>query len=438
MSRRLSKNNKETINMHFRQSTLIEGKEVFPTVRHIQFRGSNFELGRQLAELNIANHGDFLEKHRAADPVYARVQKEYLKRHWPAQWERARGAASAYGADPEDDGYDFSTLWYNMDLPLRPGCSNAFYPPHRSADGHTYLSRNFEFSTGTLADVAGVPLPPEINAQFAAMMGEPYIMEWQPTDGGYASWAMHSNDLLGGAFDGINSADLAVALMADETAMGTLHEPHMGHAGKVGINELQIVRLLLDSCATTAEAKHLLLNVKHFYAFVPCHYIIADASGDSFVFQFSHGRNHERILEGGGEAQVCSNHATIQSPNGEIPPLTLATNSEWRYAMLQTRVKRQERFTPTEIRANSAAVSISRLTELLLADPSFRTIAANVDSRTLWYTLYDLTAGQVEVDFYLSSALTESGEYVERRSKVFSFAAPENVGAVARIGLEAA
>ena len=411
--------------MHFQQSTLVKGKEIFPTVRHIQYRGTNFELGRQLAELNIANHGDSLEKHRVVNPVYARVQREYLQRNWPAHWERARGAASAFGADPEDDRYDFSVLWYNMDLPLRPGCSNAFYPPHRSSDGHAYLSRNYEFSTGTLADVAGIPLPPEVNAQFAAMMGEPYIMEWQPTDGGYTSWAIHSNDLLGGAFDGMNSAGLAVALMADETAMGTLHEPHMGPTDKVGIGELQIVRLLLDSCATVAEAKHLLLGVKHFYQFVPCHYIIADGSGDSFVFQFSLGRNHERFLEGGGEAQVCSNHAILDSQNGEIPPLTLATNSEWRYATLQARVKERERFTPAEMRANSAAVSVSQLTRLLLEDPGFRTIAANVDSRTLWYTLYDLTSGQVEVDFYLASSLTKTGEYLEQRSEIFSFAVPE-------------
>jgi hypothetical protein len=424
--------------MPFHQSTLVTGKESFPTVRHIQFRGTNFELGRQLAELSIANHGDSLAKHHVADPLYARAQQAYLQRNWPALWERARGAASAFGADAKDDRYDFSVLWYNVDLPLLPGCSNAFYPPHRSSDGHAYLSRNYEFSTGTLADVAGIPLPPEINAQLAAMMGEPYIMEWQPTDGGYASWAVHSNDLLGGAFDGMNSAGLAVALMADEGAMAKVYEPQMGPTEKVGIGELQIVRLLLDSCATVAEAKQLLLGVKHLYEFVPCHYIIADASGESFVFQFSVGRNKERILEGGGEAQVCSNHTSIDATDGEMPPLTLATNSEWRYATLQARVAEQERFTPAEMRANSAAVSVSQLTRLLLADPDFRTIAASVDARTLWYTLYDLTSGAVEIDFYLASSFSEDGAYVERRSEIFSFVVPEQIEEAARVGLAAA
>lgn len=421
--------------MHFQQLTLIKGKEIFPTVRHIQYQGTNFDLGRQLAELNIVNHGDSLEKHRVANPVYARAQREYLQRNWPIQWERACGVASAFGVDPEDDRYNFATLGYNMDLPLRPGCSNAYYPPQRSANGHAYLSRNYEFSTGSIADVAGIPLPPEIRAQMAAMMGEPYIMEWQPTDGGYASWTMHSNDLLGGAFDGLNSAGLAVALMADEGTIRTLHEPHMGLADKIGINELQIVRLLLDTCASVDEAKNLLLSLKHFYEFVPCHYIIADASGDSFVFQFSHGRNHERIFEGGGEAQVCTNHAILHSQNGEIPPLTLANNSEWRYAVLRERVNSQEQFTPAEMRANSAAVSVSQLTQLLLDNPDFRTIAASADSRTLWYTLYDLTTGQIEVDFYLASSLTETGEYIEQRSEIFSFLTPGRIDEAAKVEL---
>ena len=141
-------------------------------------------------------------------------------------------------------------------------------------------------------------------------------------------------------------------------------------------------------------------------------------------------------MEGDGEAQVCSNHAIIDSQNGEIPPLSLANNSEWRYATLQARVNDRERFTPAEISANSAAVSISQLTRLLLQNPGFRTIAANVDSRTLWYTLYDLTVGQVEVDFYLASSLTENGEYIEQRSEIFNFAVPGKREVAASAGLE--
>lgn len=416
--------------MEYQQNILIDGERVFPLLRHVRMQGSNFEIGRQLAELNIVNHGDRLENHRVQDPLYTRVQREYLRRNWPILWARARGAATAFGVDPEDERYDFFNLWYNVDPPPIPGCSNAFYPPRRTENGHTYLSRNYEFSTGTFSDVLGINLPPEMKAQMKAMMGEPYIMEWQPTDGGYASWAIHSNDLLGGAFDGINSAGLTVALMADEEAMGTMYEPHMGPPQAIGIGELQIVRLLLDTCATVDEAKITLLSSKQFYQFVPCHYIIADASGASFIFENTPGRNHEIILDGGGNPQVCTNHQVNRYQNGTIPELTMENNSQWRYATLQARIKAPRKFTVEDIRSNSAAVGVGQLVKLMQENPLSRSIAANVNSRTLWYTLYDLTERRIEIDFYLDSEITPEGEYKEERSQILSFHVPQKQQAI--------
>ena len=155
-----------------------------------------------------------------------------------------------------------------------------------------------------------------------AMMGEPYIMEWHPADGGYASWTIHVNDVLGGAFDGINSAGLAVALMADEEAMGELYEPQGEFVRAVGVGELQIVRLLLDTCATVEEAKQTLLSIKHYYQYVPCHYMIADASGNSFIYENSTGRNQSIILDGAKKPQVCTNHQVYKQKISDSPELT--------------------------------------------------------------------------------------------------------------------
>lgn len=407
--------------MEYQQQVLIDGEGVFPLLRHVRLRGTNFEIGRQLAEINIANHGDRLEKHRAADPVYARARRRYFQEHYPILWQRMQGVAAAFDADAEDDRYDFSSLKYNVDLPLRPGCSNAFYPPHRTADGHAYLSRNYDFSTGSLSDLVGLQLSPEVRAQMKAMMGEPYIMEWQPTDGGYASWAMHSNDVLGGTFDGINSAGLAVALMADEEAMGVVFEPHSEGIRAVGVDELQILRMLLDTCATVDEAKALLLTVKQFYQYVPCHYIIADASGKSFVFENSMGRNHSVIIDGSGEAQVCTNHEVHRHPVVEMPRLTLETNSQWRYATLESRIAAQQKHTPEDIRANNLAVGVRHLSQAMKDNPGFRSIAVSMNARTLWYALYDLTERRVEIDFFLNSTANDDGTYNEDRSPVYTY-----------------
>ena len=57
----------------------------------------------------------------------------------------------------------------------------------------------------------------------------------------------------------------------------------------------------------------------------------------------------------------------------------------------------------------------------LRQEPGLPSIAANVNSRTLWYTLYDLTERRVQVDFYLNSEVGLDGSYHEERSQIFSF-----------------
>ncbi len=77
-------------------------------------------------------------------------------------WERVRGVASAFGLDPEDDDYDLTYLLYNVDMPSPvPGWSVVYYPPSTTITGSGYLSRNYDFSIGTMADVMGIPVPPE-------------------------------------------------------------------------------------------------------------------------------------------------------------------------------------------------------------------------------------------------------------------------------------
>ena len=73
------------------------------------------------------------------------------------------------------------------------------------------------------------------------------------------------------------------------------------------------------------------------------------------------------------------------------------------------------------MRNNSESVGVKHLVKEMLKNPDFLSVAANVNSRTLWYTLYDLTAGTIEVDFYLNSDVTTDGEYHEERSEVFRF-----------------
>jgi penicillin V acylase-like amidase (Ntn superfamily) len=90
----------------------------------------------------------------------------------------------------------------------------------------------------------------------------------------------------------------------------------------VGLHELAVARLLLDTCATVDEVKTALLTIKQHYRLAPLHYIVADRNGRSFVYENSTGRNVQHLIDGGGKIQVLTNfqlhkHRTSESmPSG--------------------------------------------------------------------------------------------------------------------------
>jgi hypothetical protein len=415
--------------MQSTERTYFGEPDDFVTVRHLTIQGTNYQIGHKLGELAVERYhrspADF-----TADPPFAAARRAYLKRNYPVQWERVRGVAGAFGLDSDDDGYDFTNLMYNVDVPLpAPGCSVVYYPPSTTANGRGYLSRNYDFSIGTVADVLQLPLPPGAGSRGVPVMSEPYLMEWYPEDGGYASLAIQAFDALSGTLDGINSAGLVVSILADEEAIAELGpglEIQIGSPRAVGLHELQVMRLLLDTCATTAEAKEALLTTKQYYQFVPCHYIIADRAGNSFVYENSTGRNVQHIIDGRGLPQVITNFQLHKHPSFDrMPhgPLSLETNAFWRYQTLVDRISEQNRlFTPDDLKANNRCVNILRLFEELHADPSFQSIAAGIQARTLWHSLYDQQARSVEFSFYLGEVTGAAGTRTERRSDYVTFA----------------
>jgi Acyl-coenzyme A:6-aminopenicillanic acid acyl-transferase len=415
--------------MYAHEKVFFEGTDSFMTVRHLTIRGTNFEIGQQLGKRAIERYGYSPERYRA-NPLYAKARKAYFRHNYPIHSERVRGVAAAFGLDASDDRYDLTALFYNADMPLQaPGCSVVYYPPATTASGGGYLSRNYDFSIGTMADLMRVPMPPEIKDSLPAVMSEPYIMEWYPEDGGYASLAIHAFDTLSGTLDGMNSAGLAVSIMADEEAIAALGpklEPHLGSPQVIGLHELQVMRWLLDTCATVTEAEEALLTVKQHYVFIPCHYIVADKAGRSFVYENSTGRNTQYLIEGNGTPQVATNFQLYQHPTPDQRPggaLTLENNAFWRYQTLVDRIAQHPGLLTTDdLKANHACVNVSKLLETLGADSANTSVAAGVLSRTLWHSLYDQSAGTVEVSFYLGEDMQADGTRTERRSEYLKFA----------------
>jgi hypothetical protein len=223
--------------LHHEENVIAGGPQDFAEVRHLRLRGSNNAIGKRLAEIARERHG--LCRLPSADPLRARAQRSYLGLHYPIHLERMCGVAAAYDLDPQRDDLELCELVYNCD---EPGCSVVYYPPATTESGHGILSRNFDFTTGTISGA-----PPQRPA--AAAVSQPYIVEVYP-DAGYPALYLCAYDLLGGCLDGINSEGLAVVVLADrETANSSSMDPTITNAA--GLNEIQITRLLLTPAPTS-------------------------------------------------------------------------------------------------------------------------------------------------------------------------------------------
>lgn len=348
------------------------GLDDYMEVGHLVLRGTNREIGAQLATMALDRHG--VVPAAGGDPLVTRARRRWYRREWPAHFERMRGVADVHGLAVEDDSVELGLLAY---LGGAPACSVAWLPGSSTLSGHPTLSRNYDFPTGTLTEILGGQAQPgEL-----PMTARPYVMETHPSDGGPSCLFLCAYELLGGGIDGVNSEGLVVALLAiDEPvdAGATL-------APAVGLNEIQLLRFLLETCATTGEAREALLAAKQHWMFLPCHFLVADAAGDSFVWERT--ANREYFVEGGGEVQVATNHFLHDRPSlddlpaGDGPSATYA-----RARRLAAAVTGRPPLSPEAITAAHACVHREDISS---------------DSRTLWHGLYDAVDRSLEVSFYL-------------------------------------
>jgi predicted choloylglycine hydrolase len=344
-------------------------------VRHIVLRGSNFEIGRKIGEIAKKDGTSVTPSN---DRIKNRAKREYMAKNYPILYERMRGVAAAYGLNIADDSHDFSGLSQPQMAP--PGCSVIFYPASATENAHNILSRNYDFTTG---DITGKrPQKGRL-----AMMARPILFEIHP-DQGYSSLSLCAFEYLGGVLDGINSEGLVVSILAEEESGQKVgQEP----SDEVGMHELMSMRYLLDNCKNAEEAKEALLSLKHYYSFIPCHYIIGDRSGKSFIFEFSPTRNRNYIIDGDGP-QCVTNHLVFLHQKVEEFPETGLNWSMRRYKMLDESLKAKGKFTLEEIAAINTRVAIP---------PNAPGNPERAPGRTLWYARYDLDNLTLTVKFYL-------------------------------------
>jgi hypothetical protein len=388
--------------LYLEEGVVAGGPDYFMEVRHVVLKGSNYEIGRKIAEIAKRNNDQIKP---SGDPLRNKVQREYMEKNYPIHYERMKGVADAFGVNIEDSAYDISSISQYSEVIMPLACSAVFYPSKLTTIKHDVLSQNFDFTTGTLT--GKIPQNDEM-----PVVARPYVFEIYP-DKGYACLYICAFDYLGGVLDGINSEGLAVAVFGETEAMG-IREPTSG----IGMHELMCMRYLLDTCKDVQEAKEALMYLKHYYAFLPCHYLIADRFGNSFIFEFSPLRNRTFVVNGNGP-QCITNHLiskykTIdQVPEGNDN----IKESIGRLEVLRKACRKDGPFSLNEIKSINAKVAIP---------PYISNDRVYAQGRTLWHSIYDLDERKLSVKFYLGEkpdrkdskkAILNYSDYLEFRLK---------------------
>src|SRR5688572_4195493 len=343
-------------------------------VRHLVLRGTNEQIGKALADIAIKRYNVRLE--RATNPERVRAMRKFLERNNPILLDRMRGVAAAFGKSVDDDNYDFTNLLF---MDLKAGCSIAHLPPSSTADGKSVVSRDYDFTTGSISYDFLAPGALHPTAR-------PYLMELHP-DKGYASIAMVSYDFLSGVLDGINSEGLTVTMAG---LFKDANDPTVEPA--VGLGELQTIRLLLDTCANVDEAKQTLMATKQYYQYVPVHYLIADRHGNAFVWEYSQTHNKEHIVENPGQPLFMTNFLLHEQLEHGMPPSAEKARPVCkRYAYLREKLTTGKLDDKT-IREFHQSCDAQMSEE---ADPS------TPHERTFWHAFYYPEDRRVRVSYYL-------------------------------------
>ncbi|WP_086821294.1 C45 family peptidase [Allokutzneria sp. NRRL B-24872] len=360
------------------QREIVAGtNEDFMIVRELAVTGGQAEIGRALAEEAARSYG---WRPEPADRRTARARRLWFERNWPQHHERMRGAASALGLDFESDAYSLDGL---TGVPDGSACSATYLPPSATEEGRGMLARNYDFFTTSATDLfamlsgrepkGGTELP---------MASRPFVVRSRPTDG--PATTVLTMNTLDGCMDGVNEHGVAVVLLiadAENAGEPSFVEP------QVGLSSIQLPRFVLDTCATAEQARAALLGAKQYDLGTPLHYLIADASGDCFVWERGAGGD-EHITDGGGGALCVTNHL-LHKHSGELP----ADNDE---TMLTYERHRR-------ISAETKDVLSGPGVRAAIDSVNFDAVGADVPYpiRTLWRSVFDLGERTMAARFYL-------------------------------------
>ncbi len=386
--------------------------------RHIIVKGTNEEIGFDLATLAKNEYGAKLWRYD--DPVYGQARREYFRRNWPAMLERSQGVLQAFGLPKDDVVYDATSLpfdWYDAQRGKDLGantCSAAVLPIEKS-NGATYVSRNFDLMAMVLWSELFGKKPPQgaFNCWSRGI-----VLEIQP-DPGYKTLLIGGQELLTPYIDGLNEKGLYISLFHDPWGVGDEAGPASGMAIS-GISMVQMLGLLLDTCATVEEAKRQILHNRIMHVIMCSHMIIADATGNATIFEIDrHSQAYVFTDRKANEPLFITNHPVSRYPQPSTYPEFDASaehNSFQRqilfrdaYAALKPPFRKEDATAMTD------AVHCAFIDD--------KKAEAGPKERTLINTTADLSKPEISVRWYLGDVgpIAGTNHMEDRMSDYFTF-----------------
>lgn len=358
----------------------------FMTVRELVATGSQTAIGRTVADTARAKH-DW--RPRPATRWLAEARRRWFEREWPQHHARMRGTAAALGIDLESDQFHVDGL---TSIPMGSACSATYCPPSSTVDGHGLFGRNYDFFTSGATELFAMLAGESIETDEPPMASAPYLLTSRPDDG-IATTVLTMNEL-DCCMEGLNEHGLTVALLianAENVTGPVPAEP------QVGLSSAQLPRFLLDTCRTVAEAKRALLGAKQYDLGVALHYLIADASGDAFVWERGTG-GIEHIIDLRDGPLCVTNHPLHKNADpDQLPPDNSETMASYRRYRELSKETATGELTPDRLRAAMDGVGF--------------TAASEYPIRTLWRSILDPSARTLSTRFYLGDNTNGSARY---------------------------
>ncbi|MEV7005783.1 C45 family autoproteolytic acyltransferase/hydolase [Streptosporangium sp. NPDC051022] len=356
------------------------GPEDFMIVRHLTVEGGQREIGRALAEEAGAVSG--WRPPAAPDAGVNAARMAWFARNWPQHHARLGGIAEAFGADPVKTRLDGLP-----GLPGGSGCSVVWCPAPSGTDGHARVGRNYDFfilSADQLFRVMAGQDP--VASDEPPMASRPYVITTVPDDGP-ASTVITMNEF-DGCMEGVNEAGLSVALLiADAEAA----QAPSAAGPRVGLNEVQLPRFLLDTCENAGQAERALREAEQYTLGVDCHYLVADPSGRAFVWE--RGPDGAQYVVDAGQGPMCvTNHLLHRHPD------VFALPEDNKHSF-----KTYGRARALAERTHAGAVSGRGLRDALdaVAFDTANGVEGDEPWRTLWRSVFDLDGRTMATRFYL-------------------------------------